>query len=53
MKHAELAALHTVSGVSPPDPIFFDASVPAHLADAGLIRLSPGGWERNMFLSET
>ena len=30
----------------------FDPPVPTHLADAGLIRPSPGGWERNMFLSE-
>src|SRR5699024_3740558 len=33
---------------APPNPIFA-LSVPAHLADAGLIRVSPGGRGRNMF----
>src|SRR5699024_12263790 len=28
----------------------FDSSEPTHLADAGLIRVPPGGWERNIFL---
>ena len=40
-----------VRGWSPRTPVFA-SPVPAHLADAGLIRPSPGGWERNMFLSE-
>ena len=31
----------------------FDGAGQAHPADAGLIRPSPGGWGRNMFLSET
>ena len=40
-----------VRGWSPRTPVFA-SPVPAHLADAGLIRPSPGGWERNMFLSK-
>ena len=36
-------------GASGPVPRF-DSSEPTHLADAGLIRVPPGGWERNIFL---
>ena len=35
-------------GLRPPPR--FDSSELTHLADAGLIRVSPGGWERNIFL---
>ena len=40
---------NTFMGPPAPHPDF-DGAGPAHPADAGLIRPSPGGWGRNMFL---